>query len=112
MKGTIVAEVAAQIGPWVAIVALMLGIANTIHQWVSRPGRELKEAVDLLEGTALERFKEHDRRIQKVEDGVPHQPTKEDLHALSVKMVELGTKMEGLAHTVDRMDRHLRKPGQ
>lgn len=106
------AEVAAQIGPWVAIVALLLGIVNTISQWVSRPGRELKEDVDALEATTLDRFKDHDRRIQKLEDGQPHQPTKEDLHNLSNKMVELGTRMEGLAHTVDRMDRHLREVGK
>lgn len=116
-------ELAAAIGPWVGIIALVLSIANTVNQWVSRPGRELKERVDnlgentdaaieVLEKTSYDRFKEHDRRIQKLEDGQPHQPTKEDLHALSLKMAELGTKMEGLAHTVDRMDRHLREPGK
>lgn len=106
------AEVAAQVGPWVAIVALLLGIVNTVSQWVSKPGRELKDAVAALENIALERFKEHDRRIQKMEDWQPHQPTKNDLHGLSNEMVKLGTKMEGLAHVVDRMDRHLREVGK
>lgn len=116
-------EIASSIGPWVAIVALLIGIANTIAAWIARPGRELKEALSLLakgtddaiealEGVMLERFKDHDRRVQRLEDDRPHQPTKEDLHALSLKMTELGTQMAGLSRTVDRMDRHLRENGK
>lgn len=109
MKGTIVAEVAAAIGPWVAILALGLSIINMVSAWISRPGKELKEEADRHVEVTGERFKDHDRRIQKLEDSQPHQPTKEDLHQLSVRMAELTTRMEGLSHTVDRVDRHLRE---
>lgn len=107
-------ELAAQLGPWVAIVALLLGIVNTVGQWLGRPGKALEAKIKAVEDAAqcaddknLDAFKAHDRRIQKLEDGAPHQPTKEDLHSLSLQIAKLGEKLAGLSHTVDRMDRHL-----
>ncbi|WP_225205370.1 DUF2730 family protein [Novosphingobium huizhouense] len=108
---------------WLSVVALLIGIANAAWIWISRPARdtnkridETNERVDDLAAAAdaradrhREDLKNHDRRIQKLEDVLPHMPTKDDLHGLDQKITRLDTHVTSVSHTVQRIDDFLRR---
>ena len=56
-----------------------------------------------------EDLKVHDRRIQRLEDELPHLPTKDDLNVLGHKLTALETETAGIARTLTRIDDFLRK---
>lgn len=111
---------------WVALIALLLSIANLLWAWISRPARDLSariketadgagQRIDALSAEMnargdrhRENLKDHDRRIQRVEDQIPHLPTREDLHELGRTLTALQTQMSGMTATVTRIDDFLR----
>ena len=105
-----------------SLVALLIGIANALWLWISRPARDTNkriddanERVDGLE-TAMETrvdrhredLKEHDRRIQRLEDQLAHLPTKEDLHKVANQLTAVKTELDSIASFVRRIDDFLR----
>jgi len=101
-----------QLGSWAAFIALALTSANILFTWLHNPVRVAKARHDALKKKVGDDLKDHDRRIQKLEDTDEHMPTKEDLHALALEMKALTTKLSGLEATVSRMDRHLLERGK
>jgi len=97
-------NVADTVGPWVAIIALLVAIANTVWVWLSQPGRVAKQRHE----TVLENLKQHDRRIQALESDQKHLPTKDDLHELKEQFARLETEIETMGVTVRRIDDYLR----
>lgn len=108
---------------WLAPIALLVSIINTVGIWVSRPGKIAKERHEALKDWAeksigefkkesAENFKSHDRRIQSLESDQRHLPTKDDLHELSEQVAKLEARfesdMETLGTTVRRIDDYLR----
>lgn len=105
-----------------SLVALLIGIANALWLWISRPARDtnkrIDEANDRFEDlqTALESradrhredLKEHDRRIQRLEDQMAHLPTKEDLHRVANQLTAVKTELDSIASAVRRIDDFLR----
>lgn len=105
-----------------SLVALLIGIANALWLWISRPARDTNKRIDetndevkALE-TALqdrvdrhrEDLKEHDRRIQRLEDQLAHLPTKEDLHKVANQLTAVKTELDTIAGVVRRIDDFLR----
>lgn len=113
----------AQIQAWLSIGALLIGIANALWIWLSRPARdankridEANERVDELISLADERadrhreeLKNHDRRIQRVEDEMRHLPTKDDLNRVGQSVTAMKTELDIVARTINRIDDFLRK---
>lgn len=101
----------AAISQWISILALLLGIANLLWAWVSRPARDVGARVDEANeriDDAFEGLKGHDRRIQRVEDDLRHLPTKHDLHELELKITAIKTELDSIAKVVGRIDDFLR----
>lgn len=107
---------------WLSLVALVIGIANALWIWISRPARdtnkriddtndrvdELIAAADKRADRHREDLKGHDRRIQKLEDTLPHMPTKDDLGGMEQKLTAVKTELDIVARTVTRIDDFLR----
>ena len=100
---------------WVALIALLLSIANLLWAWISRPARDISARIDAVSTEMNQRgdrhrenLKDHDRRIQRVEDQLPHLPTREDLHELGRTLTALQTQLAGMTSTVTRIDDFLR----
>lgn len=107
-----------QLNQWLSALALVISIITALGLWLSRPSKELAGKVtdlkcdfDKFEAGSGESFKQHDRRIQRVEDTVAHLPTKEDIHSVSMQIVELKTELRTVARMVNRVDEHLRESG-
>ena len=114
------------ISKWIALLALLLSIGNIVWAWISQPARDMGKRIDAVEQEAerniegLEQandesfarlngaLKEHDRRIQRVEDDMRHLPTKEDLHAVEKALAQVETKLTAISSTVTRVDDYLR----
>ena len=92
---------------WVAIFALLIGIANAVWFWVTSPGKEARKRFDDM----LDNLKTHDRRIQTVENEVKHLPTKDDMAKLDLKLTRVETECESMGRTLRRIDDHLRSKG-
>lgn len=86
------------------VVAVLLGIANTVMVWLQRGNRVIAEKVDKHETKLIA----HDRRIQAVEDGMRHLPTKDDLNAIGKIATRLETEVSIMARVVNRIDESLR----
>ena len=114
----------AVVSQWVATVALIISIVNTVAVWVSRPGKIAKERhealrdsvdkeIDVLRQSTDNNLKVHDRRIQALEGDQKHLPTKDDLHKLTTQVAKLEaefkTELESVGHTVRRIDDYLRE---
>ncbi len=100
----------------IAIAALVVGMANTVWIWLRRPGEamslRLKECEDdVAAGLKEVRLdqKNHDRRIQALEDNMKHLPTKEDLHEIETTLTDVKATLRSLNSTVTRMDDFLRE---
>lgn len=114
---------------WGALAALLLSaiaLAGKIHDWMSKDGDAALAALRAHEkeadgrwtaaradGSALE------KRVQRLEDLMPHMPSKDDFHDLKVTMTELkgvvetlSVKVQASGDKVDSMDRYLRETGK
>lgn len=104
------------------LVALLMGIANALWLWISRPARDTNKRIDDTIGKVddleeafqdrvdrhREDLKEHDRRIQRLEDQLAHLPTKEDLHKVANQLTAVKTELDSIASAVRRIDDFLR----
>ncbi len=100
-------------------MALLFSLANSLWMWVSRPARDvgdsllkLKTESDFRWAQAQDDLKTHDRRIQAVEDGVRHLPTKDDLHRVAEQVARVETELDAIGRVVARIDDFLRQGGQ
>lgn len=89
---------------WVAVIALLIGIVNTMLFWLMHPARIAKQRHE----SVLNNLKEHDRRIQRVEDKHEHMPTKDDLFQVKEQLGRMDTEVEAIGHMVRRIDDYLR----
>lgn len=113
------------INRWLGSMALMIGIINALWLWLRSPMRRAEARIDEVEDEIEEEMKAlrandkgHDRRIQTLEGEMKHRPTKDDLNAINIVVVEIEGKinantkeLESIARTVRRIDDHLRKDG-
>lgn len=105
------------------IVALLIGIGNALWIWLSRPARDTNKRIDATDEEVKvvkeqaddradrhrEELKQHDRRIQRIEDDLRHLPTKDDHNKLAHSLTALKTELDIVARTVSRIDDFLRK---
>lgn len=99
----------------VGLLALLLSIGNIGWAWISQPARDVSKRIDEVEQDAergqaasLASLKEHDRRIQRVEDDIRHLPIKDDLHALEKTLAQVEARLTAISNTVTRVDDFLR----
>lgn len=107
---------------WATFIVAIMTIANTAWLWISQPARDVEkkikatdEKIEELEGAVEARadrhredLKDHDRRIQRLEDQMAHLPTKEDLHKIDIKVMGVTTELDTLVGMVRRIDDFLR----
>lgn len=112
----------ANLNQWFSLFALSIGIANALWLWISRPARDTNKRIDDVTGQIdamgkeqnarcdrhRENLKEHDRRLQRVEDDMRHLPTKDDLSELSHKITAMSTELGIVVRTTSRIDDSLR----
>lgn len=106
---------------WLGAIALIFTIANAAWTWLSRPARDTNKRIDEVDekletliaeqDSRADRHREdlkgHDRRIQRVEDDMPHLPTKDDLNKLGNQLTAVKTELDIVARTLTRIDNHL-----
>lgn len=107
---------------WATFIVAIMTIANTAWLWISQPARDVEkkikatdEKIEELEGAVEARvdrhredLKEHDRRIQRLEDQMAHLPSKEDLHKVANQLTAVKTELDSIASAVRRIDDFLR----
>lgn len=103
------------VNQYLGTLALLIGIANALWLWISRPAADVNKRIDTVEGLiaerhgeALEGMKAHDRRIQRVEDDLRHLPTKDDLHEVVTRLTAVKTELDTVARVVHRVEDYLR----
>lgn len=91
-------------------VSLLLGIANTVWNWMSKGGAALA-AKQHAQDKAID---EHDRRILSIETEMKHLPSKEDVSGLRLqlsdangKLATLESELSSVTRTVRRIEDHL-----
>lgn len=96
--------------PVVTVLALLVGIANTVWLWWSKSNDAGEKKIEKIEGQVAD----HDRRLGRVEGELQHLPSKEAVHELTVKLTELAGKfaavdgeVNGISRTVERIERYL-----
>jgi hypothetical protein len=114
---------------WGGVLALFLSavaVARIIYQWMSADGDAAMKALAEHEKEAELHWarcwadaQALDRRVQKLEDLMPHMPSKDDFHDLKVTLTELkgvvmtlSVKVESSGNKVDSMDKYLRDAGK
>lgn len=103
---------------WAGAVGLVLGVLNTAWTMVGKAAKPLNEKVTAIEAQVVKYradLVDHDRRIQGLEGEAKHTPTGEQVNDLRVSVERLDghikrleESLNGLAHTVRRMDDFLR----
>ena len=89
---------------WAGVVAaLFIAIWGAMRQRGEKAIEDM--AGDLRR--IFERLDEADHRISKVEVEIAHVPTKDQLHALDVKITALGATMSSVASTLNRLQEHI-----
>lgn len=103
------------INQYLGTIALLIGIANALWLWLSRPAADISKRIDTVKADIddrvaelLEGQKGHDRRIQRVEDDMRHLPTKDDLNELSNELSSVKTELGIVSKVVTRLDEFLR----
>ena len=111
------------INQWLLLGSLMISVGNALWLWLSRPARDIGKRIDATDAEVKvvkqqaderadrhrEELKNHDRRIQRVEDDLRHLPTKDDLAELGHSLTGVKTELDIVARTVTRIDDFLRK---
>lgn len=100
---------------WIGLLALLISIANLLWAWISRPARDVGARVDAANDRideVCEDQKNHDRRIQRVEDDLRHLPTKADLHTVETKVTAIKTELDIAMRMLSRIDDFLRGKSQ
>lgn len=112
----------ASVNQWLSAVALLIGIVNALWIWLSRPARDTNKRIDEANDRVddlikeqndradrhRENLKDHDRRLQRVEDDLRHLPTKDDIHALGRQLTAMKTELDIVARVVTRVDETMR----
>lgn len=104
---------------WAGAIGLGLGIVNMAWNLAGRAAKPVADklkAVDDRLNTYRTDLIDHDRRIQTLEGEARHAPTGEQVTGLRLSVERLDghvkrleESMNGLTHTVRRMDEFLRK---
>ncbi|RIA44060.1 uncharacterized protein DUF2730 [Hephaestia caeni] len=108
---------------WLGAIALILSIGNTVYVWFSKSGRELahklKDQRAETNGALTEvgdDIDALDSRVQRIEDALPHLPSKDDVADLRIAMAEMKGQMgtfdaeiTSVARTVRRIEDYLRE---
>lgn len=101
----------------VALLALLIGIANTLWVWLSAGGRKLAAGqADLAadQEKLVCDIDKLDSRVQAIESELKHLPSKDDVTALKLGLTtvegQLNTfqsEMAGVGRAVHRIENHL-----
>jgi cell fate (sporulation/competence/biofilm development) regulator YmcA (YheA/YmcA/DUF963 family) len=107
---------------WATTLSVIISAGSVIFIWLKTPGEKIKqsiaavatkvdglkestaEAIDELKEQCREDLKNHDRRIQSLEDEVKHLPTSEELAELQVTVTRVEGDVKRIEGTLDRVD--------
>lgn len=82
-----------------ALVALIISIFSIFRQRNEKDVSELRAD----QGRIFQRLDEIDQRVAKVEVEIEHVPTKDQLHALDVKITAQGATLTSILSTMNRL---------
>lgn len=111
---------------WLSIIMSAIALGTVVFGWFSSGGKKAMTALDAYKAEANAAFAKGgadyatlDRRVQKLEDALPHMPDREDFHKLELAMEKLVGTVNVLAQKVDtneavvlRVDEYLRESGK
>ncbi|ADZ70104.1 DUF2730 family protein [Polymorphum gilvum] len=99
-----------EIKEWLGAVATALSIGAIVYTWLTARSRANSDTINSHE----RKLREHDRRLQKVENEVDHLPTKDDFNELSLKLErsngllgKIEAEYKGLHEAVRRIEKYL-----
>ena len=107
---------------WFGLIALIVSVVTGIWTLISKSTKPFDDkfatqAKDIDKN--CEDLKLHDRRIQKVEDILPHLPSKDEVHQIRLLMSDMNGNMGKMESTmtatqraVQRIDDYLRETGK
>ncbi len=105
----------APIVPWIGFAISVFTFVGLIRNTLNSGEKKLEERMDRAEKTLID----HDRRVQRMEDALPHLPSKDSVHELKLAIVEmtgrmgtLGETVGSVSRTVHRIDDYLRQEGK
>jgi Protein of unknown function (DUF2730) len=110
----------------VPLALSIIALGSIVYKWFSADGDAAMAALKTHEKEAEARWTTArteaaglERRVQKLEDLMPHMPSKDDFHDLKVTMTELkgvvetlSVKVQASGDKVDSMDKYLRETGK
>lgn len=101
--------------PWVGAILAFIALGTQVKAFFGSGEKKLEERMEKTEKTLVD----HDRRVQRVEDALPHLPSKDSVHELKLAIVEMAGKMStqsetlgSVSRTVHRIDDYLRQEGK
>lgn len=103
------------VGPFVPWIGLAISVFTLVGLIKGALSSKIEERLTKAEKTLVD----HDRRIQRNEDALPHLPSKDSVNELKLAIVEMAGKMSAQAETlgsvsrtVHRIDDYLRQKGE
>lgn len=81
-----------------SVVSLLISIGSAVWSWFSKGNAAIVAALERVSNKVIE----HDRRIQRVEDQLPHMPSKDQVAEM---VIELGRVVERLTAVRDDVHR-------
>ena len=88
------------INRWLGSVAFLVSIISVISVWVGAPWRKMADALDKFRDD----LKNHDRRIQAVENEIKHLPTSDEFSALQMTVTKVEGDVKRIEGTLDRVE--------
>jgi hypothetical protein len=113
---------------WLGIILSMIALGTVLSGWFTAGGKKAMTALDAYKievNTAFSKagsdYVALDRRVQKLEDALPHMPTREDFHEIQLSLTRVEERMASMAKeyntqaaVVGRIENYLRtkEPGK
>ncbi len=100
---------------WVAFVSIVLSVVTAFWTLVTKSTKPFDDKL----ADHNKDLKNHDRRIQSVEERMQYLPSKDEVHKMQLAMTEMKGSLSGVSkslevteRTVRRIDEYLREAGK
>ncbi len=85
--------------------SLLISIGTALWSWLSKGNAAVAAALERVVNKQIE----HDRRIQKVEDQLPHMPTAREVAELVTEMRGVTERLSSISQDVHRQGESIRR---
>ena len=92
-----------------SLAALVISLGSGIWTWLRAPSAALVKRFETFRELIEGLVQRNSLRIQNLESELTHLPKKEDLFVISNGLTAAATQLDGLVHSVRRIERYLRE---